>query len=97
MCFQFVSCISVARLKHTKHELNEHRAKVMGRGLPEKKPLPGVKSIILVASGKGGVGKTTTAGLHFVLISHPQIKIISYSSTYNNEHVVHIITLNMLV
>ncbi|KOB67921.1 Nucleotide-binding protein-like protein [Operophtera brumata] len=33
----------------------------MGRGLPEKKPLPGVKSIILVASGKGGVGKTTTA------------------------------------
>lgn len=35
----------------------------MGRGLPEKKPLPGVKSIILVASGKGGVGKTTTAGM----------------------------------
>ncbi|CAH0405717.1 unnamed protein product [Chilo suppressalis] len=48
------------RHKHTK-DLNEHRAKVMGRGLPEKKPLPGVKSIILVASGKGGVGKTTTA------------------------------------
>ncbi|XP_075989550.1 NUBP iron-sulfur cluster assembly factor, mitochondrial [Anticarsia gemmatalis] len=53
-------CYSV-RLKHTKEELNEHKAKVMGRGLPEKKPLPGVKSIILVASGKGGVGKTTTA------------------------------------
>lgn len=35
----------------------------MGRSLPEKKPLPGVKSIILVASGKGGVGKTTTAGV----------------------------------
>lgn len=37
----------------------------MGRGLPVKKPLPGVKSIILVASGKGGVGKTTTAGNKF--------------------------------
>ncbi|KAI8437124.1 hypothetical protein MSG28_010474 [Choristoneura fumiferana] len=54
-------CSSTVRLKHSKNELNEHRAKVMGRGLPEKKPLPGVKSIIVVASGKGGVGKTTTA------------------------------------
>lgn len=36
----------------------------MARGLPEKKPLPGVKNIILVASGKGGVGKTTTAGIY---------------------------------
>ncbi|XP_053600819.1 iron-sulfur cluster transfer protein NUBPL isoform X2 [Plodia interpunctella] len=49
------------RLKNTKSDINEHRAKIMGRGLPEKKPLPGVKNIILVASGKGGVGKTTTA------------------------------------
>nr|CAB3264477.1 iron-sulfur protein NUBPL-like [Phallusia mammillata] len=32
---------------------------VMGRGLPKKKPIPGVKDIILVASGKGGVGKST--------------------------------------
>lgn len=54
-------CYYSIRLKHTKEELEEHKTKVMGRGLPEKKPLPGVKSIILVASGKGGVGKTTTA------------------------------------
>lgn len=54
-------CSYRVRLKHTKEQLNEHRAKVMAKGLPEKKPLPGVKSIILVASGKGGVGKTTTA------------------------------------
>ncbi|KAL4703772.1 hypothetical protein ACJJTC_002907 [Scirpophaga incertulas] len=56
-----VPCNTFIKLKHTKDDVNAHRAKVMGRGLPEKKPLPGVKSIILVASGKGGVGKTTTA------------------------------------
>lgn len=50
-------------MKHSSNELSQHQMKVMSRGLPEKKPLPGVKSIILVASGKGGVGKTTTAGL----------------------------------
>eukprot|EP00126_Sphaerothecum_destruens_P014973 Sdes_comp8877_c0_seq1m270 len=31
------------------------------RSLPKKIPLPGVKNIILVASGKGGVGKSTSA------------------------------------
>lgn len=34
----------------------------MARGLPKQKPITGVKQIILVASGKGGVGKSTTAG-----------------------------------
>ncbi|XP_069698027.1 iron-sulfur cluster transfer protein NUBPL isoform X2 [Periplaneta americana] len=33
----------------------------MARGLPKQKPIIGVKHIILVASGKGGVGKSTTA------------------------------------
>ncbi|XP_041374906.1 iron-sulfur protein NUBPL-like isoform X2 [Gigantopelta aegis] len=33
----------------------------MARGLPKRKPIPGVKNIIVVASGKGGVGKSTTA------------------------------------
>ena len=32
------------------------------RGLPKKLPIPGVDHVILVASGKGGVGKSTTAG-----------------------------------
>lgn len=40
----------------------EHQANVMAKGLPKVKPISGVKDIILVSSGKGGVGKTTTAG-----------------------------------
>nr|CAH7751870.1 unnamed protein product [Callosobruchus chinensis] len=39
----------------------EKRAKVMSKGLPKQKPIEGVNNIILVASGKGGVGKSTTA------------------------------------
>lgn len=34
----------------------------MARGLPNQKPIAGVKRVIVVASGKGGVGKSTTAG-----------------------------------
>ncbi|XP_021365789.1 iron-sulfur protein NUBPL-like isoform X2 [Mizuhopecten yessoensis] len=33
----------------------------MARGLPKKLPIPGVKYVVVVASGKGGVGKSTTA------------------------------------
>ncbi|XP_015174281.1 PREDICTED: iron-sulfur protein NUBPL [Polistes dominula] len=33
----------------------------MSRGLPKKKPIKGVKQILIVASGKGGVGKSTTS------------------------------------
>ncbi|XP_039228286.1 iron-sulfur protein NUBPL isoform X2 [Drosophila yakuba] len=34
---------------------------LMARGLPKKEPIIGVKDIIVVASGKGGVGKSTVA------------------------------------
>ncbi|XP_045144167.1 iron-sulfur protein NUBPL isoform X2 [Echinops telfairi] len=33
----------------------------MSRGLPKQKPIEGVNQVIVVASGKGGVGKSTTA------------------------------------
>lgn len=35
------------------------------RGLPKKMPIMGVKKVVVVASGKGGVGKSTTAGKIF--------------------------------
>lgn len=35
----------------------------MQRGLPEKKPIDGVKKVIAVSSAKGGVGKSTIAGM----------------------------------
>lgn len=34
----------------------------MARGLPKRKSIHGVKHVVVVASGKGGVGKSTTAG-----------------------------------
>ncbi|KAA0188350.1 hypothetical protein HAZT_HAZT002822 [Hyalella azteca] len=42
-------------------DLTEHQKKVMSRGLPKKQKLRGVQNVVLVASGKGGVGKSTTA------------------------------------
>lgn len=52
----------------------------MKKKLPQKKPIKGVKHIILVASGKGGVGKSTTAG-----------KLMYYNSCWNLYNVNYII------
>nr|XP_014350270.1 PREDICTED: iron-sulfur protein NUBPL [Latimeria chalumnae] len=41
--------------------VEERRKQIMARGLPKQKMIPGVKQVIVVASGKGGVGKSTTA------------------------------------
>ncbi|KAB0397617.1 hypothetical protein E2I00_015203 [Balaenoptera physalus] len=41
--------------------LKQRRTQIMSRGLPKQKPIDGVKQVIVVASGKGGVGKSTTA------------------------------------
>ena len=41
--------------------LKKRQKELMARNLPKKTQLSGVKNVILVASGKGGVGKSTTA------------------------------------
>uniref|UniRef100_A0A667HD32 NUBP iron-sulfur cluster assembly factor, mitochondrial n=1 Tax=Lynx canadensis TaxID=61383 RepID=A0A667HD32_LYNCA len=41
--------------------LKQRRSQILSRGLPKQKPIQGVKQVIVVASGKGGVGKSTTA------------------------------------
>ncbi|XP_075386876.1 iron-sulfur cluster transfer protein NUBPL [Tenrec ecaudatus] len=41
--------------------LEQRRKQIMSRGLPKQKPIEGVNQVIVVASGKGGVGKSTTA------------------------------------
>jgi ATP-binding protein involved in chromosome partitioning len=52
------SCLNLKRLFSN---LSEHQKKLMARGLPKQRDLPGVKTIIAVASGKGGVGKSTVS------------------------------------
>uniref|UniRef100_A0A8C0FHM7 Nucleotide binding protein like n=1 Tax=Bubo bubo TaxID=30461 RepID=A0A8C0FHM7_BUBBB len=41
--------------------LRDRRARMLSRGLPKQKPIEGVKQVVVLASGKGGVGKSTTA------------------------------------
>lgn len=39
----------------------ERQQQLMAKGLPKQKPIDGVDQILVVASGKGGVGKSTTS------------------------------------
>ncbi|CAL8283174.1 unnamed protein product [Lota lota] len=41
--------------------LQDRQRQHMARGLPKQKPIVGVNQVVVVASGKGGVGKSTTA------------------------------------
>ncbi|GAB1597529.1 iron-sulfur protein NUBPL-like isoform X1 [Argonauta hians] len=47
--------------KMSTEEFEALRRQRMARGLPKKKPIDGIKHVIVVASAKGGVGKSTTA------------------------------------
>lgn len=49
----------------SKEALKQHQKEISARGLPKRLPIPGVKHVIVIASGKGGVGKSTTAGIDF--------------------------------
>lgn len=51
-------------------KITERQTELMSRSLPKRSPLPGVKDIIVVASGKGGVGKSTTSVNLAVTLAH---------------------------
>eukprot|EP00117_Sycon_ciliatum_P029564 scpid68994/ scgid1446/ Iron-sulfur protein NUBPL; IND1 homolog; Nucleotide-binding protein-like; huInd1 len=53
--------LSAAANPDTEKRLQELRAAHMARGLPKQEAIDGVRHVVLVASGKGGVGKSTTA------------------------------------
>ncbi len=47
--------------RHEKDPNAERQKRLMARGLPKRRSLPGVDHVVLVGSGKGGVGKSTVA------------------------------------
>ncbi|XP_011500580.1 PREDICTED: iron-sulfur protein NUBPL [Ceratosolen solmsi marchali] len=54
-------CSSLKSTKTKTDELKERQKEMMARSLPKQMPITGVKQILIVASGKGGVGKSTTS------------------------------------
>uniref|UniRef100_A0AAA9SLE8 NUBP iron-sulfur cluster assembly factor, mitochondrial n=2 Tax=Bos TaxID=9903 RepID=A0AAA9SLE8_BOVIN len=66
--------------------LKQRRSQIMSRGLPKQKPIEGVKQVIVVASGKGGVGKSTTAvNLALALAANDSGKFSEQRSTETGE------------
>lgn len=57
-----ILCLVLQRSVDSK-VVQERQKQHMAKGLPKQKPIAGVKQVIVVASGKGGVGKSTTAGV----------------------------------
>jgi len=50
------------------------------RGLPLRRGIPNVKKVIAVASGKGGVGKSTVAGLSSIYPTYEIRHVATFSS-----------------
>lgn len=57
MNFNFLFQLRQYSFIRTKHQID-----LLARGLPKQSKLNGVQQIIIIASGKGGVGKSTTSG-----------------------------------
>ncbi len=57
----------------------------MRKGLPHKWPIPGVKHVVMVASGKGGVGKSTTTGTCLTCV-HMYTHTHTCTHTYTHTH-----------
>uniref|UniRef100_A0A8B9Q0Q1 NUBPL n=1 Tax=Apteryx owenii TaxID=8824 RepID=A0A8B9Q0Q1_APTOW len=56
------SCAYLSRSSGTRDEaVRDKRTQILSRGLPKQKPIEGVKQVLVLASGKGGVGKSTAA------------------------------------
>lgn len=47
--------------RYSSSNVSPRQAEMMARSLPKKKPIPLIDDIIIVASGKGGVGKSTSS------------------------------------
>lgn len=54
------------------------QVELMARSLPKRQELDGVESIVVVASGKGGVGKSTTSGNNMKRTKH---RILNFESS----------------
>lgn len=46
----------------------------MQRGLPERRSIKDVKKVIAVSSAKGGVGKSTIAGMHLTSFRNSRVE-----------------------
>jgi hypothetical protein len=62
--------VSTKKVVLSKEELEKRQKELMAKNLPKRKPILGVKRVVLISSGKGGVGKSTIAGIFILSIIH---------------------------
>ncbi|XP_066954256.1 iron-sulfur cluster transfer protein NUBPL isoform X3 [Macrobrachium rosenbergii] len=64
-------------VSQSQKKLAARQEELMKRGLPKRTKIPNVENIIVVASGKGGVGKSTTADDYMIPLTNYNIKCMS--------------------